>query len=70
MMPSLESVLNELDTDSDAVSDISRFTPTPSMDDRVKTGTMLRQTMLQGVTAQLASASVNKKKQLFYSANI
>lgn len=58
MMPSLESVLNELDTDSDAMSDVSRITPTPSMDDRAKTGTMLRQAVLQGITAQLASASV------------
>lgn len=57
-MPSLESILNELDTDSDIVSDISRFTPTPSIDDRPKTGTMLRHIILQGVTSQITSASV------------
>lgn len=58
MMPSLESILNELDTDSDVVSDISRITPTPSLDERTKTGTILRHIMYQGVTSQLASASV------------
>lgn len=59
MMPSLESVLNELDGDSDIVSDMGdRFTPTPSIDDRLKSGTMLRHIILQGVSAQVASASV------------
>lgn len=60
MMPSLESILSELDADSDIISDMGeRFTPTLSLDDRPKTGTMLRQIILQGVTAQIASASVN-----------
>lgn len=59
MMPSLESILSELDTDSDVISDVSvRITPTPSVDDRPKTGTMLRHCLLQGVTSQLASAAV------------
>lgn len=60
MMPSLESVLSELDADSDIISDVGdRFTPTPSLDDRPKSGTMLRHIILQGVSAQMASASVN-----------
>lgn len=59
MMPSLESVLSELDADSDVISDMGdRFTPTPSIDDRPRSGTMLRHIILQGVTAQMASASV------------
>lgn len=59
MMPSLESILSELDTDSDIISDVSvRITPTPSIDDRPKTGTMLRHVLLQGVTSQITSASV------------
>ncbi|XP_055322181.1 vacuolar protein sorting-associated protein 8 homolog [Sitodiplosis mosellana] len=58
MMPSLESILSELDTDSDIISDVSvRITPTPSIDDRPKTGTMLRHVLLQGVTSQITSAS-------------
>lgn len=58
-MPSLESILSELDTDSDIISDVSvRITPTPSVDDRPKTGTMLRHVLLQGVTSQITSASV------------
>lgn len=60
MMPSLESILNELDGDSDVISDVSvRITPTPSIDERPKTGTMLRHVLLQGVTSQIASASVS-----------
>lgn len=60
MMPSLESILSELDTDSDIISDVSvRITPTPSIDDRPKTGTMLRHVLLQGVTSQITSASVS-----------
>lgn len=60
MMPSLESILNELDGDSDVISDVSlRITPTPSIDERSKTGTMLRHVLLQGVTSQIASASVS-----------
>lgn len=59
MMPSLESVLSELDADSDIISETGdRFTPTLSIDDRPKSGTMLRQVILQGVSAQIASASV------------
>ena len=62
MMPSLESILSELDTDSDIISDVSvRITPTPSLDDRPKTGTMLRHVLLQGVTSQITSASVRKQ---------
>lgn len=61
MMPSLESILNELDGDSDVISDVSvRITPTPSIDERPKTGTMLRHVLLQGVTSQIASAAVSK----------
>lgn len=63
MMPSLESILNELDGDSDVISDVSvRITPTPSIDERPKTGTMLRHVLLQGVTSQIASASVSVKR--------
>lgn len=66
MMPSLESVLSELDADSDIISDMGdRFTPTPSIDDRPKSGTMLRQIILQGVTAQMASASVMTGSSVF-----
>lgn len=66
MMPSLESILSELDTDSDIISDVSaRITPTPSIDDRPKSGTMLRHVILQGVTSQITSASVSFKVFFF-----
>lgn len=60
MMPSLESVLSELDTDSDIISDSGvTGTPTPSLDyERQKSGTMLRHIVLQGISAQMASAAV------------
>lgn len=59
-MPSLESVLSELDAESDVISDAGfKATPTPSLDDQLKTGTMFRHIILQGVTSQIASASVN-----------
>lgn len=61
MMPSLESVLSELDTDSDIISDPGVIgTPTPSLDyERQKSGTMLRHIVLQGISAQIASAAVS-----------
>lgn len=62
MMPSLESVLNELDGDSDIISDAGFTpapTPTPSYDDQKKSGTILRHIVLQGVTSQIGSAAVS-----------
>lgn len=62
MMPSLESVLNELDGDLDFISttgSISAPTPTPSLDDQKKSGTILRHVILQGITPQIASAAVS-----------
>lgn len=60
-LPTLESVLTDLDGDSDIISEaglLLRATPTPSMDDSQKMGTIWRHIILQGVSAQLTSATV------------
>lgn len=69
-MPSLESVLNDLDAYSDTASEnlaiplpTPSATPTPSLDDHhAKAGTILRHIILQGVTAQVSSAVVSAIK--------
>lgn len=66
-MPSLESVLHDLDAYSDTTSDNNipiptpSATPTPSLDEQQqsKAGTILRHIILQGVTAQVSSAVVS-----------
>lgn len=60
-LPTLESVLTDLDGDSDIISEaglLMTATPTPSMDDTPKMGTIWRHIILQGVSAQIASATV------------
>lgn len=61
-MPSLESVLHDLEADSDIIiNDIEPSfvpTPTPSLDDPTKTSTFLRHVILNGVTSQVSSAVV------------
>lgn len=62
-LPTLESILSTLDDDSDGYSEgglTASQTPTPSLDDyqTPKMGTILRHIVLQGVTAQISSASV------------
>ncbi|KAJ6642950.1 Vacuolar protein sorting-associated protein 8 like [Pseudolycoriella hygida] len=59
-IPTLESVLTDLDGDSDIISEVGMnmtATPTPSMDDTPKTGTIWRHIILQGVSAQISSAT-------------
>lgn len=61
-IPTLENVLTDLDGDSDIYSESGNqtATPTPSMDtDQPRMGTILRHVVLQGVTAQIASAAVS-----------
>lgn len=62
-MPTLESVLSELDGgDSDIISEsgfLASATPTPSMDELPRMGTILRHIVLQGVTSQVSSAAVS-----------
>lgn len=60
-IPTLESVLTDLDGDSDIISEAGLLTatPTPSMDDTPKMGTIWRHIILQGVSAQITSATVN-----------
>lgn len=69
-LPTLESVLNDLDSDFDYASDtqgghiqsssngLVAPTPTPSVDDSLKQTSILRHVILQGVTAQITSAAV------------
>lgn len=57
MIPTLESVLSELDADSFLSGVDGGNTPTHSIDERPKTGTILRQVILQGISVQIASAS-------------
>lgn len=60
-LPTLESVLSELDSDFDNVSYTGNTiapTPTPSIDDHHKFNSILRHIILQGVTSQIGSAAV------------
>lgn len=59
-IPTLENVLIDLDGDSDIYSEIGlqTATPTPSMDEYPRMGTILRHVVLQGVTVQISSAAV------------
>ncbi|XP_055378489.1 vacuolar protein sorting-associated protein 8 homolog [Condylostylus longicornis] len=59
-LPTLESVLNDFDADSDIISD-GQFpapTPTPSIaDETTRAGSILRHVVLQGITSQISSAA-------------
>lgn len=71
-IPSLETVLNEFETDSDIASElgvhIATPTPNPSIAEECGVrgggagggGSVMRYGVLQGVSAQIASASVSK----------
>ncbi|GAB0099149.1 Vacuolar protein sorting-associated protein 8 homolog [Sergentomyia squamirostris] len=60
-MPTLESVLNELDGDNGSISDLGiPITPTPSISismDEPRIGSLLRHIVLQGVSTQVSSAA-------------
>lgn len=53
-------MLTDLDGDSDIYSEsgLQTATPTPSMDETPRMGTILRHVVLQGITVQIASAAV------------
>ncbi|XP_052893448.1 vacuolar protein sorting-associated protein 8 homolog isoform X2 [Anopheles moucheti] len=55
-LPTLESVLSEIDSDLDSVSAVGETTPTPSLEEHLKMESILRHVVLHGVTAQLTSA--------------
>lgn len=62
-LPTLESVLNDLDGEFDGFIDRGSVapTPTPSVDgENLKQTSILRHVVLQGVTSQIRSASVRK----------
>lgn len=62
-LPTLESVLSELDSELDFTdgSGIMAPTPTPSMDDSFqRSGSILRHMVLQGIKSQISSAAVRK----------
>lgn len=75
-IPTLENILTDLDGDSDfgggSVGGVpgqssTTATPTPSMADDSnfpKLGTILRHVVLQGVSSQVGSAVVSKKKHI------
>lgn len=65
-MPTLESVLNDLDFDDGSTSDLGiPVTPSPSvsisMEDQPRIGSLLRHVVLQGVTTQVSSAAVSEE---------
>lgn len=60
-LPTLESVLSELDSELDFTDGgIMAPTPTPSMDDSFqRSGSILRHMVLQGIKSQISSAAVS-----------
>lgn len=75
-MPTLESVLNDLDENFDDLSDAEFFNTgsgsTHSFDN-YQNSSILKHVLLQGVTTQLKSASVNFMKYIyciFFFSNI
>lgn len=70
-LPSLDAVMNEIDSDIDSISssvlaDKTNYTPTPSLDLKLQSGSILRHVIFQGVTAQIGSAAVRLKKLVEY----
>ena len=66
-LPSLDAVMNEIDSDIDSINssvlaDKTNYTPTPSLDLKLQSGSILRHVIFQGVTAQIGSAAVRLKK--------
>lgn len=62
-LPSLDAVMNEMDSDIDSINssvlaDKTNYTPTPSLDLKLQSGSILRHVIFQGVTAQIGSAAV------------
>lgn len=59
-LPTLESVLSELDSELDSTDGGMAPTPTPSMDDNFqRSGSILRHMVLQGIKSQISSAAVS-----------
>ena len=59
--------MNEIDSDIDSITssvlaDKTNYTPTPSLDLKLQSGSILRHVIFQGVTAQIGSAAVRLKK--------
>lgn len=64
-LPSLDAVMSEIDSDIGSINSSLLMpdgkvssTPTPSFEDRQQTGSILRQVIYQGITAQIGSAAV------------
>lgn len=72
-LPTLESVLSEIDSDLDSASGIfSRIapTPTPSMEESQRLGSILKHSVVQGITTQLMSAVERVNSGLAISAAV
>lgn len=59
--------MNEIDSDLDSITssvlaDKTNYTPTPSLDLRQQSGSILRHVVFHGVTTQIGSAAVRLKK--------